>query len=67
MNTVTQPEFVNEQGASTLIGISAATLRTYRCRGGGPPFYKPARQVLYSVAELRAWVEADRRLPAKKQ
>lgn len=63
MTTIIQPEFVNEIGASTITGISAATLRTYRCRGSGPPFYKPAKQVLYKVDELRAWVENARRVP----
>ena len=67
MLTTVQPEFVNERGAATIIGISPATLSTYRCRGGGPPFYKPRKHVLYKVAELRDWVEAARRLPAKKQ
>jgi hypothetical protein len=67
MNTVTEAEFVTQRGASALTNIPAATFCTWRCRGGGPPFYKPGKQVLYKVAELRAWVEGARRLPAKKQ
>lgn len=32
-----------------------ATLATLRNRGGGPPFHKMARDVIYEPADLDAW------------
>lgn len=53
-----QAEVVDEHGASAIVGLSAATLRTLRTRGGSPPFAKVGRRVVYRVADLRAWIAA---------
>jgi hypothetical protein len=64
--TTAQTQYVDEIGAEKIVPFSRHTLRTKRCRGGGPPFYKPdGRRVMYRVDELIAWVEATRRLPPK--
>jgi hypothetical protein len=54
--TQPDPEVVDEHGACPIVGLRAPTLRTLRSRGGGPPFAKVGRRVVYRVADLRAWV-----------
>ena len=41
-----------------LYGISAATLRTWRSRGGGPPYYQASEksQVLYDHKHLKDFI-----------
>ena len=53
-----EAEVVGTLGASRIVGLAPATLSTLRCRGGGPPYYKVGRRVVYRIAELRAWVDA---------
>lgn len=50
------PEVVDERGASPFVGLSPATLRTLRSRGGGPPYAKVGKRVVYRVADLRSWL-----------
>lgn len=52
------PEVVDTVGAASIVGLSPATLETLRCRGGGPPFAKLGRRVVYRTADLRAWRDA---------
>lgn len=52
------PEVVGVDEAAGIVGLAAATLNTLRCRGGGPPFVKLGRRVVYRVADLRAWRDA---------
>lgn len=40
-----------------IIGLAPATLAKLRVFGGGPPFVKLGRRVLYSESELKAWIE----------
>ena len=49
---------LNEQQAADYTGLSVHTLRTKRCRGGGPPFVKMGRSVRYKLSDLNAWIEA---------
>ena len=48
--------------AAEYLGLSPATLETLRCRGGGPPFVKLGRRVVYRREDLEAWVTRSRRL-----
>lgn len=44
--------------AAEYLSISPVTLRTWRCRGGGPAFVKiSARSVRYRIADLQAWAD----------
>ena len=43
-----------EAAAST--GMSPKTLETMRCRGGGPPFVKLGRRVVYRREDLDVWL-----------
>ena len=47
--------------AADYLGLSPATLETLRSRGGGPPFVKLGRRVVYRREDLDAWLAASRR------
>lgn len=53
-----EPEAIGVKEAAGVVGLSPATLNTLRSRGGGPPFYKLGRRVVYRVADLRAWLDS---------
>lgn len=56
--------YLRTDEAAAYCGYSAATLETYRIRGGGPQFIKrPGRRgaVLYDIRDLDAWMGVDRR------
>lgn len=44
--------------AADYVGLSPKTLETRRTRGGGPPFLKLGRRVVYRKEDLDAWLEA---------
>jgi hypothetical protein len=46
--------------AAEFIGLAVATLAKMRCIGGGPPFIKLGRKVLYRRADVAAWRNARR-------
>jgi len=41
--------------------IKMRCLQSWRQRGGGPPYYKFGRKVVYREDELFAWIDAQRR------
>ncbi len=43
--------------AAEYLGLSPATLETLRSRGGGPPFVKLGRRVVYRQGDLDLWLE----------
>jgi len=47
--------------AAKRIGLARQTLNKLRTVGGGPPFYKLGRRVLYSEADLIAWMDQRRK------
>jgi hypothetical protein len=47
--------------AAARVGLAAQTLNKLRCLGGGPPYYKHARKVVYRAPDLDAWLQARRR------
>jgi hypothetical protein len=53
-------EFLTEEEAAKLFSMSAATLKTKRCRGGGPSYIKDGGRVLYSRKSLQAYLEGKR-------
>ena len=44
--------------AAARVGLAPQTLNKLRCIGGGPPYYKHARKVVYSVPRLDEWLKA---------
>ncbi len=53
-------EFLTEEEAAKLFSMSAATLKTKRCRGGGPSYIKDGGRVLYSRKSLQTYLEGKR-------
>lgn len=50
--------------AAEYIGVSKSLLDKLRCYGGGPTYAKLGRSVVYSDADLDAWVAERRIVPA---
>ena len=44
--------------AAAYLGLSPKTLETLRTRGGGPPFLKLGRRVVYRKTDLDTWLAA---------
>ena len=54
--------YLDANAASVFLGergfpMSASSLATFRCRGGGPDFRKWGRRPVYREADLLAWIE----------
>ena len=47
--------------AAAYLGLSPRTLESYRCRGGGPPYYALGSVVRYLLSDLVRWASARRR------
>lgn len=47
--------------AAKYLNISSSTLNKLRLTGGGPRYVKLGKSVVYDLADLNAWVEANRR------
>ena len=43
--------------AAARVGLAPQTLNKLRCIGGGPPYYKHARKVVYRAQDLDAWLQ----------
>lgn len=53
-------EYIDETSVAELLGVSKATVRGWRYRGAGPPFYKAEGGVRYKKSEVVAWLEESR-------
>ena len=49
-------EIVFIPAVSQMTGVSANTLRYWRCIGEGPPSFKIGRRVAYRRAEVEKWL-----------
>ncbi|ERI14389.1 helix-turn-helix transcriptional regulator [Brucella cytisi] len=56
------PRFVRTVEAARLLGLSPRTLEKHRCDGTGPIYHKLGGRVVYTVADLQAWIDAAARL-----
>lgn len=67
--TVISPigELLLEQAAADLLHAKKQTLRAWRVRRKGPPFYKLNGRVLYKREDLAAWIEQCRVMPGQKK
>lgn len=52
---------LNASEAAEYLQISASTLAKLRVYGGGPPFYKFGRRVLYDLEDIERWAAEHRR------
>ena len=56
------PRFLDTVQAAELTGLGKSTLNKLRTSGGGPRFIKAGpRRVLYDPADLKAWLEGQKR------
>jgi len=53
-------EYLNIEQAADFIGVSRQTLDLWRMEATGPSYHRVGRRVLYSVADLRAFMDAHR-------
>ncbi len=53
--------------AAAEVGLAAQTLTAYRCEGRGPRCYKIGRRCLYSRADLKEWIGAQRVDPSARR
>ena len=50
--------FLDTDAAADYLGLSPRTLQKHRVYGGGPPFRKFGRRVLYALDDLDSWADA---------
>jgi hypothetical protein len=53
-------KYLNAEEASQFIGAAVQTLARWRCEGGGPPFIRVGRKIMYAIDDLIAWMNARR-------
>lgn len=53
-----QAEFLTTPEAAEFLRLAVSTLNNSRVRGGGPPFRKFKRRVLYARKDLLVWAES---------
>ena len=58
--TVQPPAKLNRADAADYIGVQKSTLATWASTGGGPPFIKVGRKVVYLQTDLDAWIASRR-------
>ena len=52
------PLLLDQTSVAELLGISPRTLEAWRHRGGGPPFVKVGRRVLYRREDVAGYIES---------
>lgn len=58
-------KMISTKKAAEMLGVEAATLRSWRCSKTGPPFSRlTARSVMYDEADILRYVAERRFLPS---
>lgn len=57
---------INEKEAAKMTGRAIQTLRNDRHRNQGMPYLKIGRRVLYSIEDIRAFIDNHRIVPAEQ-
>lgn len=52
--------YLKTRQAAALLGLSPRTLESYRCKGGGPAFFRFGGSVRYLRFHVLAWAAARR-------
>ncbi|EGP55758.1 phage transcriptional regulator, AlpA [Agrobacterium tumefaciens F2] len=60
------PRFVRTAEAARLLDLSPRTLEKHRCDGTGPVYHKLGGRVVYSIADLQAWIQEAARQSTSK-
>jgi hypothetical protein len=58
---------ISSAEAARYLGVSLATMATWRNRGTGPPCAYSGEKPVYRLSELRAWQDSCTRLMAQKR
>jgi hypothetical protein len=58
---VPAPRVLNTSAAAAYCGSAKSTLEKRRLTGGGPPFIKLGRRVVYDPTDLDSWLASNRR------
>jgi len=53
------PRYLTNDEAAEVLRLSPRTLEKLRIQGGGPRFRKFGRRVMYSLADLETWADAQ--------
>lgn len=53
--------------AARLLGVSVSWMNKKRLEGGGCPYIKVGRRVLYSPNDIYSWVETRRRISTSQE
>ncbi len=53
---MTTTDYLRPGQVAEMLGWTETTLRTYRVRGGSPPFIKVRNRVLYPAEGLARWI-----------
>ncbi len=67
INDIIGDGLIDEDEAGKILGLSVRSLQGFRLKGNGPPYVKIGRRVLYSRAELAAYIAARRRTSTSDQ
>jgi len=54
---------MTSKDVAVLLGVTPATVRSWKHRGMGPPCYKTVGAVRYRRVDVEAWLEAQRQEP----
>lgn len=54
-------KYMSVEAAAAYTGLSSSTLNKLRVFGGGPPYVKIGRRVVYQVTALDEWLVSKRR------
>ncbi|WP_299945244.1 helix-turn-helix domain-containing protein [uncultured Ruegeria sp.] len=56
-------EYLNVDEAAEFIGVSRQTVDRWRMEAKGPAVHRVGRRVLYSIADLRSFMDTHRQKP----
>ncbi|ULH06454.1 helix-turn-helix transcriptional regulator [Alcaligenes faecalis] len=57
--TLAAPRYLTNDETAQVLRLSPRTLEKLRIQGGGPRFRKFGRRVMYSLADIEAWADAQ--------
>lgn len=61
-NTAQLPNcLTDDRVVAKMLGVSGVTVRIWRMKGKGPRWVKVGSRVRYDLADVRAWIESQKR------
>lgn len=60
-HSIEMEPLLRPEQAAELLGMTPRALEAWRHRRQGPPFIRTQRAIRYAPADLRAWIEQQRR------